>query len=401
MKRQSRSRKKKINKYTIRRFLAILIIIIIILLIKVLITKFANKDKQIALTIMLNNNLINTQKEVIIDDIGNIYFSKEDVQTLFDDTMYYNEAEKELITTHNKHTALLKVDENSMIVNDSNISLNGTLEEINKIIYLPLKDLEVVYDIEIEYCKDNNRIIIDSTYDEKIEANIAKKTKLKAKKGWFKKTVEKVEAGKKVIVLEKTGNYAKVRTELGNIGYVKLKRIINENVIREKMVDETYNLNVYKEYSNISGIYDNITVPNDKLNVTIPTFFYLDKNDKVLDKTTSSTATYANYMNWIKENELNVLPTFTNNESVSDSLLTFNQRNQAINSLYSQIVKYQFKGVNVNFETIDDVNSFYRFLIEMTPRFKESGLIVAVTLNDNLDKSKLEKITNYIITDEK
>ena len=38
---------------------------------------------------------------------------------------------------------------------------------------------------------------------------------------------------------------------------------------------------------------------------------------------------------------------------------------------------------------MDDVNSFYRFILELVPRFKEVDLKVAVTLNDNLDKSRL------------
>ena len=115
---------------------------------------------------------------------------------------------------------------------------------------------------------------------------------------------------------------------------------------------------------------------------------------KILDKTTSGTAVYANYTKWVEVNNLNILPTLNNNVSVSSSLLTYSQRNQVINSLYEQIIKYQYKGININFETIDDLNSFYRFV---TPKFKESGLIVSVSLNKGLDKNKLEKIVDYVI----
>ena len=100
---------------------------------------------------------------MVLQDENKIYFSKEDIKDIFDANIYYNEAEKELITTYNKHVALLKVDENYMMVNDSHIDLNAKLIEMNNKVYLPINDLAIVYDIEIEYSKDNNRIIIDST----------------------------------------------------------------------------------------------------------------------------------------------------------------------------------------------------------------------------------------------
>lgn len=376
--------------------LAIVFLIFLILIIKGIVG-FKNKNKIPDLSIIFNNELLNTEKEVIVDENENIYFSKDDIQKIFDETIYYNEAEKELITTYNKHTALLKIDESSMIVNGENTDLKGKLQELKGVVYIPIIDLQNVYDIEVEFSKPNNRIIIDSTLNEKIQATAMKNINIKEKKGLFKKNVQKINVGENVIVLEKEGKYSKVRTSLGKIGYVKSKKLEKETVIREKTEDVKYNLNVYKEYSNISGIYENISVPKDKLNVVIPTFFYLGKNNKVLDKTTSKTATYANYTNWLNENELSILPTLENSESVSKSLLTYSQRNQVINDLYAYIMKYQYKGINVQFKNIDDINSFYRFIIEMTPRFKAEGLIVSVTLNSSIDKEKISKITEYII----
>ena len=56
-------------------------------------------------------------------------------------------------------------------------------------------------------------------------------------------------------------------------------------------------------------------------------------------------------------------------------------------------------GINIEFSSIDDVNSFYRFILELVPRFKEVDLKVAITLNDNLDKSRLENVVDYILED--
>ena len=55
-----------------------------------------------------------------------------DIQDIFDEMIYYNDAEKELITTYNKHVALLKIGESSMLVNDKKVNLSGNLQEIKK-----------------------------------------------------------------------------------------------------------------------------------------------------------------------------------------------------------------------------------------------------------------------------
>lgn len=391
--------KRKLNMLKVRRCLIVLISILLILITIICskINKEKNRYKEI--TILLNNEFIELINKPIIDDNKNIFFSKEDIQEIFDKTIYYNEAEKELITTYNTHIALLKVDEAYAEINDETIELKGKLHEIEDKIYIPLTDLADVYDLEIIYSQKSNRIIMDSTLKSKKEASITKKTKVESKKGLFGKKIDKLIIGDVVTVLETDGKYKKIRTPLGNIGYVKGKKLSEEKIVRDDYKYENKELEVYKNYSNISGIYDNIEVDEKKLNVVVPTFFYLEKNSKVLDKTTSTTATYSIYKTWVETNKLEIMPIFTNNESVSNNLLSYAERSAVINSLKNYLIKYNYMGVNIKFNSIDDVNSFYRVVLELAPRFKEAGLKVAVTLNNNLEKSRLENVVDYIIED--
>lgn len=385
---------KKLNVLKAR--LCLVIIILIIIFVIYFIKSKENQYKD--LTILLNNNFINTENTVIIDDNKNIYFSKDDIQKIFDESIYYNQAEKELITTYNTHVALLKMDEEYASIDDENIKLNGYLQEINDKVYLPIKDLAKAYDIEVNYVEKSNRIIIDSTLEEKIEAKLIKKSKVTEKKGFFNgKTLEKLIIGDKVIILESDGKYKKIKTPLGNIGYIKANKLSDENLVREKQSEEKVNIEVYSDYSNISGVYNDFQVDSSKLNVVIPTFFHINKNSEILDKTTSTTATYAVYKNWAEKNSLQILPTLTDDENVSDTLLSYSQRTGVINALKSYVQKYNYAGVNIDFQSIDDVNSFYRFIIELYPRFKQSNLKVVITLKNNLDRNRLEKFADYII----
>lgn len=389
----------KIDKYFGRRLLAIILLILIIVFICSLI--FKKKDKTPDLSVLYNNEILTLKDNVILQEENKIYFSKEDVKDIFDANIYYNEAEKELITTYNKHVALLKVDENYMMVNDSHIDLNAKLIEMNNKVYLPINDLAIVYDIEIEYSKDNNRIIIDSTLNEKTKASVNKKVNVKQKDSIFSKTVEKINKDETIYILENAENYKKIRTQNGNIGYIKSKRIYNEEKLRDKWIEKIKEINILENYKDISATYENLSLDKEKLNAVMPDFFFLDDNQKVLDKTNSTSDTFNNYINWTETNEISVIPVLQNNSSVSKNLLTYSQRNNVINQLYEKIVTKGLKGININFETIDDINSFYRFIIELSPKFKESGLKVCVTMNKNINKEKIENVVDYIIEEKK
>lgn len=51
----------------------------------------------------------------------------------------------------------------------------------------------------------------------------------------------------------------------------------------------------------------------------------------------------------------------------------------------------------IDFENIDDIEGFYRFIIELTPRFKEAGYKVLVKYKDGLDIERLRSIVDYVI----
>lgn len=201
-------KKRKLNKK--KCVLTFLIIVAILILIYTIAT---NRGKNEEIRVLLNNEFIELTDEIIIDEKENIYFSKDDIQNIFDDTIYYNDAEKELITTYNTHVALLKVDEKYALVNDENIELEGRLKEVKKEIYISLKDMQTVYDIEVSYSSKTNIIMVDSTLNKKVEANLIGKTKLKSKKGILGKKLENLIIGDKVTVLEESGKYKKVKTK--------------------------------------------------------------------------------------------------------------------------------------------------------------------------------------------
>lgn len=391
---QKKKTKKKIDKYVGRRIAAISIIVVVILII-INIVCGKDKDKTNELKILYNNNEID-YSNVIVESGDRIYFSINDLTKIFDNNLYYNDAEKELITTFNKHVALLKVDETFMVVNDSNVKLSTSVKEINDVVLVPINDMEIVYDIEINYSEEENILMLDSIDKEKKEAITLKNVKLKEEKGAFKKTIEKVEENQKVFVIAKEDKYYKVRTQNGNIGFIKENKLSEVKNVRDNLVVEKIDLNILKDNSDVK-VYESVKCEDNKLNIVNPDVLNLDSNSEIATNAVVNSDSFTEYISWANENNIYVMPTLKNSVSVSSSLLAYSDRNKFINELYVLLVKNGAKGVYIDFEEIDDLNSFYRFLIELTPKFKESGMYVIVENNKLLDKTKLESIVDYVV----
>lgn len=216
----------KIDKYFGRRLLALCIIALLIIIVYSSIFK-SNKISN-EFTVLYNNEKLNLKDRIIVYDNDIIYFSKEDVRSIWDSTIFYNETEKELITTYNKHIALLKVGQNNMLVNDANIEIKSSILEIDNKIYIPINELLMIYDIELNVSKENNKIIIDSFTETKIEAKVSNNCKVKTKTSLFSKSIEKLKKDDIIYILEDIGKYKKVKTQNGNIGYIKAKKVYDE-----------------------------------------------------------------------------------------------------------------------------------------------------------------------------
>ena len=389
-----KNKRKKIDKYVGRRVTALLIIVAFILIVINLI--FGNdKDKINDLKILYNNEETK-YAYVVVDSEERIYFSIFDITNIFDSNLYYDDAEKEIITTFNKHVALLKVDETFMVVNDSNINLSAEVKEFNNTVYVPITDMELVYDIEVSYSEEENILMLDSIDKEKKEAEVIKKTKVKEDKGLFKKTLEKIDVGSTVVVIEEVENYYKIRTENGNIGYVKSNKLSEVKSVRDDYVVQKLPLNLFTKNTDVK-VYENIDFKENHLNVLNPAIINIDSNLKIATNAVVNTDNYSKYVNWADEKNIYVMPTLKNSTSVSECLMTYADRNKIINDLYVFLIKNKAKGVYIKFSEIDDVNSFYRFLIELTPKFKESGMYVIVEDNKVLDENKLETIVDYVV----
>ena len=390
------NKRKKFDKFAKRRLILLIVIILSVALVVILNSKkdINNYENH---RLIIGSKYIDLKHDIYVDSLDNIYLSKQDIHDLYDSNIYYDSVDNILITTFNKHIAKLELDNKVIEINGSKIESNATLIKLEEEIYLPFSEMGIVYDFEYFYSKDTKTVIVDSISEEKNEATLIKnKAKIKEEPKIFSSKVDEISKDEKVVILEDINNYFKVRTERGNVGYIKKSKLSDINKIRENMDSTRIEELVFLDYNDISKDYSDMEINNKKQNAVNINVFTI-KNEQLISNIDTKSKDYISYKEWAEENNIMIIAELNCEDEVIDDFLTYSQRNSMIENIYIKLVQNNLTSLNINFNKINDVNSYYRFLIELAPILRESGIKIIVTNNEVLNIEKLESIVDYII----
>lgn len=367
--------------------------------------------------VLINNNnvTLKMKNDVYIDENNNVFLSLADVRNYFDKYIEYDKENGSIVTTSEINIAKMSTKDNKITINGQEEELNSSAIEKNETIYLPFSEIsEKVYDVDLEYIKDTNTIIIDSLDRKQEVANTTKETKLKYKPQTLSGTLEKLEANEQVVYIEETNNWAEVRSKDGTIGYVKKEDLGNVEVTREAKeyidkVEGKVNL-VWDYYYEYAKAPDRTGETMDGVNVVSPSFFSLERgsNGEIYDNAKDDGA---EYIEWAHNNNYQVWAMFSNNslkDTTSQILNDYEKREAMIENLMDLVEEYNLDGVNVDFENMNesDKDVYSRFLIELAPRLKKIGktLSVDVTAPDGsetwslcFDRNTIANVADYIV----
>ena len=414
---KQRMTKEQIEKKK-KRIIKILIAIIAIIIIGILAYNINNhiildKNKNINLVINNKNVTSNLKKEIIIEN-DNIYLSKQDLGNFFDKYIYEDTENDNIVTTYNNKIASISLETNKININGSDKNTFAHAENRDGTIYIPITELEDVYGIDIKYIENSKVLTIDSTSKEQKKAIITKNVAVKSSTKFIAKTVDRVEKGSYVIVVSEEKGYTKIRTENGKLGYVKSNKIANTVVVREeiqeaKQIEGKVNL-VWDYYSEVATAPDRTGVTMDGVNVVSPAFFHLNSNGELTENVGQSGQAY---IDWAHSNGYKVWPMIQNAGNgminvTSEIMNDYNKRQNLINKIVDYCVKYKLDGINVDFENMkqEDKDMYSRFIIELTPRLKDMGIVVSVdvtapdgseTWSMCFDRNVIGDVADYIV----
>ena len=414
---KQRMTKEQIEKKK-KRIIKIFIIIISIIIIGIIAYNINNyiildKNKNINLVINNKNVTSNLKKEIIIED-DNIYLSKQDLGNFFDKYIYEDTENDNIVTTYNNKIASISLEENQININGSNKNTYAHAENRDGTIYIPIKELENVYGIEIKYIENTKVLTIDSISKEQKKAIITKNVAVKSSTKFIAKTIDRVKKGSYVIVISEDNGYAKIRTENGKVGFVKSNKIANTVIVREeiqeqKQIDGKVNL-VWDYYSEVASAPDRTGVTMDGVNVVSPAFFHLNSKGNLTENIGQEGK---KYIEWAHNNGYKVWPMVQNAGSrmtsvTSEIMNDYNKRQELINEIVSACVKYKLDGINLDFENMkqEDKDMYSRFIIELTPRLKDMGVVISVdvtapdgseTWSMCFDRHVIGDVADYIV----
>lgn len=410
----SKEKIEKKKKKIIKTFITIIAVILLII-IGYKANDYIILDKNKTINLIINNRNVtsNLKKDILVQDDG-IYISKQDLGNFFDKYIYEDTQNQQIVTTYDNKIATISLKENKININGSDKDTYlGTIKK-DDTIYIPIEELEDVYGIEIKYIENSKVLTIDSVSKEQKKAIITKNVSVKSSKKLIAKTVDRIKKGSYVIVVSEENGYARIRTENGKLGYIKSNKITNTVVVREeiqtsKQIEEKVNL-VWDYYSEVATAPDRTGVTMDGVNVVSPAFFHLNSKGELTENVGQAGK---KYIEWAHNNGYKVWPMVQNAgdgmmKITSEIMNDYNKRQKLIENIVTACVKYKLDGINIDFENMkqEDKNMYSRFIIELTPRIKDMGMVVSVdvtapdgseTWSMCFDRHVIGDVADYIV----
>lgn len=353
---------------------------------------------------------INKLPQVAMLVEGESMLSQDTIDILLDKNLYYEEKYDTLITTTKEHRADLKVNSKFLTIDDKTKNLEvppikvnynynddnryddvKSKKQIEEMIYLPIKALEEVYDITVEF---KDKIIITENNQNRIRVFVNEDDNIEIKhtKDNFAKNVEIVEAGSYIDIFDydETKKFLYVRSESGELGYIIAEKLKKYNLTpittrKEEEIPEKVNIAwdyIHPDTTQLGTKADRIKAK--PIDVVAPTLLYL-KNTKGEIKYNSNVV--SNYLKWADKQGYRVWVTFKNDDFDISETSTFlndmEHRNKAINELIDFSKEYKVEGINVDIEWIyqKDATVFSQFVRELCVKAKKHDIVISVCVN--------------------
>ena len=440
----------------------ILLVIIFLILVSFCLYIAPNYEKDInegKINLVINyTNVTGKMKGKILLQDNEVYLSKEDIENYYDKYIYYNEQYNYIIATSNGKYACFNIDSGTLNINDK--KSNTKIIKQDDMYYIPISSLEDVYNINVNYIKKSNTVLIESL-DRKLETAVTNKNvDVKYKSTAFSRTLEKINSNTKIAIVPQTSkntkkndieknpetvtskkeesgsskikniinkpakfidemetknsqNWTLIRTENGILGYIKNEDLENIQIERESQKEEQKTISLVWEYFSEVGKapQNSMDTKYKGINVVSPAFFYMN-GDTVK---TNIGQDGVNYIKWAKSNDYEVWAMIQNDnisktkmDEFSEWINDYQKRQDVINQIVAYVKFYNLDGINIDFENIykSDKNALSRFIIELKPRLEHIGATLSVDVTEPdgsdtwslcFDRNVIGDVSDYII----
>lgn len=379
---------------------SIVIIIILVIIVGKVIGKYTPTKEQKDLyeyygltdestaAIVLNHEII-PQQAVIKD--GVIYLDYETVK-MFNSRFYWDENENLLLYTTAEDVISAKASAKDYYVTKKKNTEDYVICYADaKTAYISMEYIKKFSDLDFQFYKDPNRVVMMTDWSNYISVPVKKKTQIRYRGGIKSPILIEVEKEDTLILLESGEDWDKVATEDGIIGYILKKRLgAEESRSHQHTKKEEKFTHILKD-EKINMGWHQVTTPeaNNKvadviakakgLNVISPTWFYL--NDSEGNLMSLASMDYVEYCHSLGIEVWALVSNLENEEADSTEVLTHtSKRTVMVNQLIAAAIQYNLDGINVDFEAleIEAGEGYVQFIRELSLKCKKNSIILSV-----------------------
>lgn len=354
---------------------------------------------------------------------GDVYMDIHGIKKFIDDRFYWDSNEGLVMFTNATEIYTTEIG-GSTISSAVDETVEYTISfEDNEKCFVNMKFIDKFIDIDysISEATDSVPAVLVISYENKdIKTySVKKKTQIRTADDYMAEIVCDVQKKSNVTLLEDAGEWKKVMTESGLIGYILDKHVeeAGTSTVEYTNDDDTYTHNLLDEkvslvwhqmtYAEGNAYLGDMTASMKGVNVISPTWFTVSDAKGNIDSLASET--YVDEAHAMGLKVWALVDDFSMNSEgeyyIKKVLTKTSTRQKLVNNIMKYVRNYNLDGINIDFEYINvaEGSSYLQFLRELSIRCKDAGVTLSIdnyvpsAWTEFYDRKQQLKVADYII----
>ena len=368
------------------------------------------------LAIVVNNEVL--EPRGMISD-GRAYVEYAIVRDYINQRFYWDPGENVLLYTLPTDTVSVGVGASEYTLTNQKTSTDYViLRTEGSTAYIALDFVAQYTDMSYEVFTDPDRAVVVTEKEETV-AEVKRDTQVRYQGGVKSPILTEVSKGDTVAVIEDEGDWKKVRTQDGFIGYLKQNRLRDEQkTTYDRGFEEPVYTNISKDYV-INMAWHNVTnsdanssvlemIASTKgLNTISPTWFHVADTSGNLESIASS-----EYVNYAHQSNIEVWAAIrdfdggiSSQEESYALLSSTSSRTNLINQLMAAVFQTGIDGINVDFEMISEEcgEHYIQFIRELSVQCRKNNIVLSVdnyvpqNYNQQYHRGEQGAVADYVV----
>ena len=369
------------------------------------------------LAIVIDNKVVGNQG-ILID--GKPYVEYAVVRDYLNKRFYLDRNENILLYTLPEGTIKVDVGSTEYMLQKQRQNEGYVIMKMNgDMTYISLEFVQKYTNMEFRTYQEPDRVVIDREWGEKKLATVKKDTQVRYRGGVKSPILGEISRKDVVTVIENEGDWKKVRTKDGFIGYVKKSCLKNERVETvSRAFEEQIYPNISKNYTinlawhvvtnKTANNYVLETIANTRELTTLsPTWFTVADTDGNIRSLASE-----KYVNYAHQSDIEVWALvrdfdggISSYEESYELLSHTSSRENLINQLKAEVLKNDIDGINLDFEKISPEcgEHYIQFVRELSLKCRQNDIILSIDnyvpkpYNSHYDLEEQGIMADYVV----